>query len=1147
MRDSTFRPQLLFQLHNFYLTEKQKLKRYAPIQPVNDSFFLILVPTYLWSSFCSEPTRAPLSSNQKSIAFGMKKSIYLLRTLFAGFLFLFNLTLFAQNQTEICTNGLDDDADGYVDCYDPDCNCMPEPDCTAPAPDNIAAQLQWRSQPKLYKSITVPIVANMNPKTDNMPEIIVFPEDTTIGGSATRFAHIYRGDGSNAHQPDIVHIADGIDLAWTIPAAVGDLNADGSPELVLISFTGHILVYRNYTPGAPSAMSLWLKSDLPISGSDFNARVKRPHLADLDGDGLAEIVGGNSIFQLNLSNPANAKLNRVLFAGLSSPDGKFHDGIVYTDVFNAMSIADLLTPADCNGDPDCDGLEIAAGRAIYSVDMDMNDGDSVQIKMVRNLTQMTPQTSWGDGFTSVADVDLDGVPDVIVVSQRYHFTGETWGMYIWNKNGLLKFFPFPKRTGVAVPSIANIFDDTQYGFAKDLPEIILDYEDQLVCFNLNAATLNPAQPWWWALTSSNYQFHAGAYPTFDFNGDGQLEIVFIDRDQLRILYGGGWPYPPGVDADRNWWKTPVGQQIGLGHPVVADADNDGQAEIVMTGQDGPANYSFNYLRVYESALEPWVGCRPVWHQFNYNPVMINDDLSLPKKQQKHWLEFLSGSGKHLRNNLFSQVAPVRQNGQPLYPTPDAVAELDSSYCEQQTLHLTLRVCNQGSTALQKNLPLQFYRTDPTSTAALPYSTAFLLPEIIRPDSCLRWEIQLPLPADGKLWGLLNDDGSAVSPLTLSIDLPLSSLPECDYANNLFSLNAAAFGGMLNLGPDTVLCATTTKLLDAGSNFSRYRWHDGSANSTYAATGPGTYQVDAWDICGNKFTDTIHISPAPPLTGAQTIAFPPGQSVTLNGQTYTQPGTVVVTKPAPGGCDSVITYTLVWNAAPENDPCDEKTIGCMKFEILGISQNLKKQKTYRMRVTNNCAGKLNYVTFQLPAGMTAKAPATGATYTSPDGRVYEVRNPNHSPTHSIRFKSVGTGISGGQSDIFEYTLPAQADMAFIHASVRLEPQQFFETHLNVFGCTVEQTANRPESSAGRSADDLAETTSLEIFPNPASAFILIEKSGDTQVQAQLVSATGQVFQTMLLTDVRTRVDVSGLPAGVWFLRTEDGGVARFVRM
>ncbi len=528
--------------------------------------------------------------------------------------------------------------------------------------------------------------------------------------------------------------------------------------------------------------------------------------------------------------------------------------------------------------------------------------------------------------------------------------------------------------------------------------------------------------------------------------------------------------------------------------------------------------------------------------------MINDDLSVPAQQQKHWLAFPKpGSGKYPFNNQFSQVSPLRQDGQHLYPVPDALALIDSTYCDQQDLYLVLRVCNQGSATLQDSLPLQFYQNDPITTAAVPYGDPTFLPVRVTPDACVMLTVRLPLPSGGTLWGLLNDNGTGATPLQVATDLPLSFLPECDYTNNLFSLNITAPGVDPDLGPDTVLCAAATKLLSVGPDYARYRWQDGSTNSVFTATGPGIYWVDAWDICGNKYSDTLNIASAPPLLGNQTILLYPGQPVVLGGQTYTQPGIVVVTKPAPGGCDSVITYTLEPGALPE-DPCDIKNTPCVTFEILGISQNAKKQKTYRMRVTNNCANKLVYTTFQLPNGMTAKQPTTGTTYTAPSGRQYEVRNPNHAPAHSIRFKTIGDGIANGASDIFEYTLPAQADPTFIYTTVRLEPQMYVETHLNVFGCVVEQAANRLEDAAQiRSLDEPNWSGKLRVYPNPASDLLFVEKHTEALLDATLISATGQVFKTVRLTGSTTPLDIAGLPGGVWFLRTAEGGVVRFVRM
>ena len=60
---------------------------------------------------------------------------------------------------------------------------------------------------------------------------------------------------------------------------------------------------------------------------------------------------------------------------------------------------------------------------------------------------------------------------------------------------------------------------------------------------------------------------------YDFNGDGISEIVYRDESNLRILYGGGTPFPPGVDAERNWFKTTL---ACIGDAVIA---TDGGATI----------------------------------------------------------------------------------------------------------------------------------------------------------------------------------------------------------------------------------------------------------------------------------------------------------------------------------------------------------------------------------------------------------------------------------------------------------------------------------------------------------------------------------------------------------------------------------------
>ncbi|MCC6461781.1 MAG: HYR domain-containing protein, partial [Saprospiraceae bacterium] len=157
------------------------------------------------------------------------------------------------------------------------------------------------------------------------------------------------------------------------------------------------------------------------------------------------------------------------------------------------------------------------------------------------------------------------------------------------------------------------------------------------------------------------------------------------------------------------------------------------------------------------------------------------------------------------------------------------------------------------------------------------------------------------------------------------------------------------------------------------------------------------------------------------------------------------GTTQVCYRTTDACGSSMSccFTVTLQHPDEDEPCDVKTTSCVRYEIMGIDQHPSKQKTYRIRVTNLCSSLLQYVAFQLPDGLVADAPTSNTVFTSANGRAYEVRNPNYTPFYSIRFKTLGNGLAAGESDLFEYTLPPQADPVFIHATARLASQVFYE--------------------------------------------------------------------------------------------------------
>ena len=752
---------------------------------------------------------------------------------------------------ETCDNGKDDDGDGYVDCYDPDCQCFDDEDCLANNLDpdvTIEGVLSWKSPLGTASWIASPLVANLNPKTDAIPEVIavVAPNPSKL--------NIFKGDGSNASNPDELSLPNGFAWNGNYPV-IGDVDRDGSPELILIEQDQKVRVYRNFVPNTKPCMTLWITSDLPAG----NAK-DRPMLADFDQDGQTEVFAGNDVFKFDFSNPANPQLRRVL-------DGTGPLGYFMFTGNNVSTAADMVSPADCNGDPDCNGLELVAGYVIYSVDVDLLDGDGYQIKAVKNLNTMQSTFIYQDGCTSVADVDLDGIPDVIVGAPRQGGGSSPTGMYVWNKNGLVRYLTL---TGIGgsfrgVQAIANVYDDKKSGYAKDYPEILVCGVNQLACINLNKAAATPAIPYWWNQSNTDDSGYTGC-SIFDFNGDGLQEIVYRDQSDLRILYGGAAPFPPGVDAQRNWWKTTVGSVTFDEFPVVADVDNDGRADIAVIGKPvpfvsgSPAQPYNGQLSVFKSANIPWMPCRPIWNQFNYNHVNVNDDLSIPAHQQKHWLEFPGpGGGKYPFNTALTQISPLNSKLLPGYPVPDASVKLDTFYCIQNTLNIRLRVCNTGSASLPDKTPLQLYTGDPNSSTTNPIGLPLLLPGKLEKDSCRIWNLTIPMPSSGSLWGVLNDNGSLKTPFNPTQQLPSTQQPECNYANNAFNLNASFAIPSLDLGPDQSLCSSSTSTLQATAGFARYRWQDGSTGSTFTAFGPGKYWVDAWDVCGGQYSDTVRIA------------------------------------------------------------------------------------------------------------------------------------------------------------------------------------------------------------------------------------------------------------------------------------------------
>ncbi len=322
--------------------------------------------------------------------------------------------------------------------------------------------------------------------------------------------------------------------------------------------------------------------------------------------------------------------------------------------------------------------------------------------------------------------------------------------------------------------------------------------------------------------------------------------------------------------------------------------------------------------------------------------------------------------------------------------------------------------------------------------------------------------------------------------------------------------------------------------------------------TFAITATGGTGPWGWDMLPNismiPYGTSYTFGPFQIVNGA----------VTLTIHDHDNPDcTATVTVSPPSPCSS---------PNPPGGVCDVKTIGCMKYELLGISFDAAKNRTYHIRVTNTCAVKMIYTAFELPDGVVALAPPNNSVYTAPSGRTYDVRNPNFAPFYSIRFKSQTDSINNGQSDEFSYTLPQQSAPDYIHVVTRVYPKTFYEAYLNTFGCVpsfVPKPASQGpvslETSAGEADEKVQFRTSgqsiaaerFAVYPNPTEGLLYVDMSAwDGQiVTVSVLNGQGQRIEaaTVQATGEAFRLDISGKQSdGLYFLEVSPSSGERQMR-
>jgi len=741
---------------------------------------------------------------------------------------------------ELCDDGIDNDGDGFIDCFDSDCanNSVcdgfytgNDASCEA-TPSEFPAfslALDFTSENKTANHIGRIAIGDLD--RDGIPEIATQNRYTD---------EVYLLNGNDG---SVKAVATVNNPRWRISMA--NVQDDNCGEVFAIERSS-----GNYNIVA-------LDCNLNILWTSEDRDEDPVHLgyADFDRDGQPEMY-----YKDEIRDPVD---------GTRLVEGDDNDW----DDLNAGPVA-----VDILGDED---LELVSGGSIYSVNLGSRTADAGSLTEIATIPT-TYNVKHSQNSTSVADFNLDGFLDVITTGEDA--SGITT-VFFWDvQNNTVQTFSDP------IPTETNYEKGWQGGTGR-LNIGDLDGDGQLnVSFVSGKYLYALDENWnlfWRVIINEETSGYTGC-TLFDFNGDGKMEVVYRDEQWLYIIRG---------DDGNIFTQQRCISRTNVEYPIVADVDADGSTEIcVPCGTDdddawdnfSDLSYSENsHVRVFKSGGEPWVPARRLWNQHGYFNVNINDDLSIPVNQQKHHLVWSSGScttGPNRPLNGFLNQSPfLNSDGCPTYAAPDlAIIDnslvIDDPNCPDTDFTVSFDFENIGDVELTGTVPVSFYNGDPTQPGATILGTENL---VLTSFGIGQVSNALNLPVSGPgspltLFVVLNDNGSTVP---TPISLPNTDFLECDYGNNIASgpVNPIPFA-LSTEKTDNISCSSGTTAPNGSARAFRliggseetadynFNWFDGTSVSgspdyvgaIYSGLSAGTYTVYATHKTAQCNSDTVQV-------------------------------------------------------------------------------------------------------------------------------------------------------------------------------------------------------------------------------------------------------------------------------------------------
>ena len=562
--------------------------------------------------------------------------------------------------------------------------CLPQPaagpECEYRPPIGpLTPVIEWSwttsaIQPAHVQVISMPVVVDL--EKDGTPDVVII---SAADYSSTGFAYLRALDGATgvekwAANAGVYEDANRVHPRGT--AAGGDIDGDGHVDIVAPKAGGGLVAFDH--TGSPKWRTTDTDGTTPYNGSVGGSPTVA--IADLEGDGTPEIIAGGHVFE----STGRLRFNNGSLEGANQNYGP----------------VSIVANLDASGPQ-----EIFGGRRAFRSDGTLY-WDNAQ----------------ADGYPAIADLDLDGTPEVVVIASG------TVRVQHPETGAVLASLAMPATGRGGPPTIADFDND-------GIPEIASANGGAYVVFEY-VSDPTPQLTLKWETATQDLSSNATGSSVFDFQGDGAAEVVYNDECAFRVYDG----TTGDVLKEINNPSATI-----LEYPVIVDVDGDNNTEIVLTANDlnhvngsiSTCGYDSSEFRhgvfVYGDADDNWVRTRKIWNQHAYHITNVGSSGEIPAPEAASWVT-PSGFNNYRQSN----------QGAGVFNAPDLQVSLEASLTPcPAAIRLRASVTNLGSLGVAAGVPATFFvGTAPSGTfIGTVTTTGPLLPgqfEVV--------EIDYPVPA-----------------------------------------------------------------------------------------------------------------------------------------------------------------------------------------------------------------------------------------------------------------------------------------------------------------------------------------------------------------------------------------------------------------